>query len=224
MTEPLIAPSVLSADFADLLSGLALIEASKADWIHLDVMDGRFVPPITFGAKMVSDVRKRSARPLDVHLMTVEPERLVPSFIEAGADWITFHPEACVHSHRLVDSIHEAGRKAGISIVPSTPVSAVEELLPYVDLVLVMTVNPGFGGQAILPRCLSKVGTLKAHRVSLGGNFLIAVDGGIALPTLPLVVREKPEVLVVGSAFFGASDPARLVREMKDAYCTPAAC
>lgn len=224
MTEPLVAPSVLSADFADLLSGLALIEASEADWIHLDVMDGRFVPPITFGAKMVSDIRKRSALPLDVHLMTVEPERLVPSFIEAGADWITFHPEACVHSHRLVDSIHEAGRKAGISIVPSTPVSAVEELLPDVDLVLVMTVNPGFGGQAILPRCLSKVGALKARRVSLGGDFLIAVDGGIAPATMPLVAREKPEVLVVGSAFFGASDPAGLVRAMKGAYGLPSAC
>ncbi len=224
MLEPFVAPSVLSADFADLRSGLDLIETSGADWIHLDVMDGRFVPPITFGAKMVSDVRRRSSLPLDVHLMTVEPERLVPSFVEAGADWITFHPEVCVHSHRLVDMIHEAGRKAGISIVPSTPVSAVEELLPCVDLVLVMTVNPGFGGQAILPRCLSKVKTLKALRTSVGGSYLIAVDGGISPATMPLVAMEKPEVLVVGSAFFGASDPADLVRTLKNAYSQPAYC
>ena len=218
MKYPLIAPSILSADFAEIAAGLDSIQRSGADWIHLDVMDGHFVPPITFGSKMVSDVRARSDLPLDVHLMISDPERLVPEFASAGADMITFHSEACIHAHRAIETIREWGKKAGISIVPSTPVGAIVELLPFVDLVLIMTVNPGYGGQKLLPFCLDKITQLKQLRASMNLNFLISADGGIGLPTMEEVAAAGPEVLVIGSAFFGAEDRGAVVREMKDSY------
>jgi len=224
MKYPLIAPSVLSADFADIASALELVRSSGSDWIHLDVMDGHFVPPITFGTKMVADIRSRSSLPLDVHLMTADPERLVPAFADAGADLVTFHAEACVHGHRAIQTIRECGKKAGISIVPSTPVAAILELLPFVDLVLVMTVNPGYGGQTLLPFCLKKIRELKSLRQSLKLDFLISADGGIGLQTIAEVAVAGPEVLVVGSAFFGASDQAAFVGEMRGAYAKKAVC
>lgn len=218
MQYPLIAPSILSADFSDISSSLDSIRRSGSDWIHLDVMDGHFVPPITFGSKMVSDIRSHSSLPLDVHLMTAEPERLVPEFASAGADYITFHIEACVHAHRAVETIKECGKKAGISIVPSTPVAAIAELLPFVDLVLVMTVNPGYGGQKMLPFCLDKIRTLKAIRASSKLDFLISADGGIGVSTMGEVAEAGPEVLVIGSAFFGAEDRGEIVRALKNSY------
>ncbi len=201
-TTFLLAPSLLSADFSELGAALDTIRANGGDMIHVDVMDGHFVPNLTIGVPVVKSLRRRSRLPFDVHLMVSNPAEQAEWFIEAGADYLTFHIETEVHAHRLVSRIKEAGIKAGISLVPSTPVSALAEVLPLVDLVLVMTVNPGFGGQEMIMSCLEKVRELKKIKHDRGLSYIVSVDGGVNGKTLPFVLEAGTDLVVSGSAFF----------------------
>ena len=197
-----MAPSLLSADFSRLADELAFIEKNGGEWVHLDVMDGHFVPNLTFGAPVVRSLRGKTKLPFDVHLMVSRPQDFVKDFAEAGADYYTFHIEAAVHAHRLITEIRAAGMKPGISIVPSTPVQSLEEVLPFVDLVLVMSVNPGFGGQSMIPRCLEKITALRTYRERNNYHYVISVDGGVNAKTLASVCDAGADVVVSGSSFF----------------------
>jgi ribulose-phosphate 3-epimerase len=200
----LIAPSILAADFARLGEQVREAEAAGADMIHVDVMDGRFVPNISVGPPVVAALRRVTSLPLDVHLMIVEPERYVEAFAAAGASYITVHVEACRHLDRVLTMIREAGAHPGVTLNPGTPVSLLEHALPLVDLVLVMTVNPGFGGQELLAYALGKVGAIRKGLAQCGNDgCLIEVDGGISPATLGQAVRAGADVLVMGSAIFG---------------------
>ena len=205
MKRPLLAPSLLSADFSDLAAAVRQVEEKKGSAVHIDVMDGQFVPQISYGQPVIQSIRRLTDLPFDVHLMVERPETMVDSFVEAGADWLTFHLEAVVHAHRLVQRIHALGKKAGVSVVPSTPVALLEELLGEVDLVLVMTVNPGFGGQELIPSCVTKIARLAAVREERGLDFLISADGGVNERTVRAVVEAGADIVVSGSAFFSGS-------------------
>ncbi|QSF47057.1 MULTISPECIES: ribulose-phosphate 3-epimerase [Paenibacillus] len=214
----LLAPSILSADFAALGAEVAEAEASGADWIHVDVMDGHFVPNITLGPPIVKAVKAHTSLPLDVHLMIENPERYIAEFAAAGASVITVHAEACVHLHRVVHQIKELGIMAGVAINPGTPASAVREVLEDVDMVLVMTVNPGFGGQAFIPNTMRKIRQIREWANEINHNNLrIEVDGGVAENTAPIVAEAGADVLVAGNAVFGRTDRAAAIRAIREA-------
>lgn len=214
---PLIAPSLLACDFSRLADEVAAVEAAGADWLHLDIMDGRFVPNITFGPPVVAAIKKVASKPLDVHLMIVEPERYIDDFAAAGADWLTVHVEASPHLHRTIQAIHAAGMKAGVSLNPHTPLSSIEEVLGDLDLVLLMSVNPGFGGQAFIPATLAKVRRLRAmiEGLELGERPLISVDGGVKVGTIEGLVEAGIDVAVAGSAVFGKTDYAEAIAALR---------
>ncbi len=200
--KPLLAPSILSADFARLGKEAKEAQSAGADLLHVDVMDGRFVPNITIGIPVVESLKKEVEIPLDVHLMIVEPEKYIRDFIKAGANYISFHFEAAVHHHRIVETIKSEGAKAGVAVNPSTPINFLEEILPFLDFVLVMSVNPGFGGQKFIETSLRKIEKLKKMAEKLNQELLIEVDGGIKLDNVEKVLSSGARIIVAGSAVF----------------------
>ncbi|WP_163327781.1 ribulose-phosphate 3-epimerase [Desulfurobacterium thermolithotrophum] len=202
---PLLAPSILSANFANLERDIKEVELGGADLLHIDVMDGRFVPNITIGIPVVESIKDATKLPLDVHLMIVEPEKYILDFAKAGADWISFHFEAAVHHHRIVSMIKELDKKAGIVINPSTPVFLLEEILPFVDFVLVMSVNPGFGGQKFIETSVEKIKKLKRICEEKGLEVKIEVDGGIKIDNVQKVLQAGASIIVAGSAVFNGN-------------------
>jgi ribulose-phosphate 3-epimerase len=211
----LIAPSVLSADFADLKKEINSIEKAGADWIHIDVMDGNFVPNITVGPVVVKSLRKYTSLPFDVHLMIEQPERYIEDFSKAGANLLTVHPEACKHLHRTLSVIRDQGVKAGVALNPSTPLSSIEYILDQVDLILIMTVNPGFGGQKFIPSLVKKIEYARKLIDQSGYNIHLEVDGGINPETGEIVYRAGARVLVAGNAIFNACDRKQVIQQLK---------
>jgi ribulose-phosphate 3-epimerase len=215
MTKVKIAPSILSADFACIKDQVAAVERNGASYVHLDVMDGRFVPNITWGPKVIGDLRKHTSLTFDCHLMIVEPERYVEQFRKAGADIITFHLEATPHAQRLLTYIRSLGAKAGISICPQTPVAMLEDLMDDIDLILVMSVNPGFGGQKFIPHTLEKIRQTRALVERSGSHCEIEVDGGVTLRNAREIADAGADVLVVGSAIFDTPDCGATTAEFR---------
>jgi ribulose-phosphate 3-epimerase len=211
---PIIAPSILSADFLNLGKDIEMLNDSKAEWIHIDVMDGVFVPNISYGIPIVKAVKKITTKLLDVHLMIVQPERYFEAFRDAGADILTFHYEASIHLHRSVALVHELGMKAGVVLNPHTPVNVLSEILPDLDLVLLMSVNPGYGGQKFIGNTYRKITALKQMIKASGKNILIEVDGGIDLQNAGKLIQTGVNVLVTGNTVFSSDDPKETIAKL----------
>ncbi len=211
----LIAPSILSADFARLADEVAQVEQAGADLLHVDVMDGHFVPNITVGPPIVEALRKVTKLPLDVHLMVTNPDAFIPQFAEAGADYLTVHVETCPHLHRTVQSIKERRVKAGVTLNPATPISSTEDILPDVDLLLIMSVNPGFGGQQFIASSLEKIARARDLLKRTGSHALLEVDGGVKVDNAAQIVKAGADILVAGSAIFGSQDYAATIKAMR---------
>ena len=211
----ILAPSVLSADFARLADNIQAVEGAGADWLHLDVMDGLFVPNLSFGQPVVRAIRAVTSLPLDVHLMIQDPGRYLDSFAQAGADVLTVHLEACVHLHRNIQQIKSLGLQAGVALNPHTPVESLWPVLPDLDLVCLMSVNPGFGGQAFIPSTMNKLAALDRYRKEHGLTFRIEIDGGVDLQNAASLMQAGADVLVAGNSVFGQADAAQAVRAFK---------
>ena len=211
----IIAPSLLAANFVRLAEDIARVEAAGADWLHLDIMDGHFVPNLTFGPPIVAAIRKITKLPLDVHLMVTNPSSLIDDFAAAGADWLTVHGETEPHLHRLITRIRELGVRPAIALNPASPIHSLDEILPEVDMVLIMSVNPGFGGQKFIHSSIDKIRRLKKQIIAVNRDVLIEVDGGINVVTSPLVREAGAEVLVAGSAVFGNDDLITAIRQIR---------
>lgn len=212
----IVSPSVLSCDFANIQRDVEMINNSSADWFHVDVMDGVFVPNISFGFPVVSAIKKHATKPLDVHLMIANPDQYVEEFKKAGADWLTVHYEACTHLHRTIQVIKSQGMKAGVALNPHTSVNVLEDVLPELDLVLIMSVNPGFGGQKFISHAVKKVAQLKALIEKTGSSALIEVDGGVNLETGKQLLDAGADALVAGSFVFNAENPTQTIQDLKN--------
>ncbi len=216
--KPIIAPSLLSADFGNLKKDIQMLNKSKADWIHLDIMDGVFVPNISFGIPVVRAVRQLSEKPLDTHLMIVQPERYIRAFREAGADMLTVHWEACTHLHRTICQIKEEGMLAGVALNPHTPVAGLEDVIGDLNIVLLMSVNPGFGGQQFIPRTLKKIAALREIIERNEAETLIEVDGGVCQDNLADIMAAGADAVVAGNAVFKAEDPKKAIQNLKNIH------
>lgn len=212
---PLIAPSLLSADFLKLSSEIKMINESEADWFHLDVMDGRFVPNISFGFPIIAAINREAQKPLDVHLMIVEPDKYIVDFAKVGANHLIVHIEACTHLHRCVQMIHAEGMKAGVAINPHTPVAQLEDIIEDIDSVCMMSVNPGFGGQKFIPHTLKKILKLRRLIETTGSKALIEIDGGVKLENAKEIIAAGADVLVAGNTVFSADNPSAMISDLK---------